>query len=82
MDTGSTYFHLLVDLPQYVGCGQFEYDDKYSREMDKQTEYDFLLSSDNDVAMDEIIGYLDNVVRNEANVGLFGRYKIDTKCEC
>jgi hypothetical protein len=32
--------------------------------------------------MSEVDGYLDNVVRNEANVGLFGRYKIDTKCDC
>jgi hypothetical protein len=50
--------------------------------MDKQTEYDFLMSDDNDVAMDEVEGYLNNVVKNEANVGLFARYKIDTKCDC
>ena len=42
MDTGSKYFPLLVNFDQYVGCGKFEYDDKYSREMDKQTEFDFL----------------------------------------
>jgi len=82
LDTGSTYFPLLVNADKYVGCGVFEYDDKYSREMDKQTEFDFLKSDDNDVAMSEVDGYLDNVVRNEANVGLFGRYKIDTKCDC
>jgi hypothetical protein len=42
LDTGSTYFPLLVNADKYVGCGVFEYDDKYSREMDKQTEFDFL----------------------------------------